>query len=678
VNKSIAELNHPLTRGLVAAALNPGLRSILVFDATISMLNAAAADLKLMLEQVTDDNIEIVQLGVVQTEEDLWGQLLLKNRQIAWQAGSLASGRGQELRLVVIPDLTRLSMAAARACVTLIGSETAHLERHGKQEAWRPNLCWLAGCPSQHGETGLVSPHLLDRFALRLSDRVLVKGDDSEVVRQERVREIRDLIAGTEQPHSPSLSPELIERLQQAKQIHSSVTLESERWVVDYFDCNESYSLRRELALLRLAQVNARLAGSSQVRQSHVDLAAKTIGLKLRETSEPETLLPESEEESESETFSAPSVPATDLDRQDRSSGLKQPESKPMKETVYPADTEEKFPEQDIPFQSGNPYREDDAPVQREAASLRLPLHRLRSVGQGRGAIIGVEPATIVEDLAIVSTLLEATKYQQIRRLARKKKRDRAWKFIWEVLTSMDFGAQSESRFQEKYWISILWLGTNIPSPEKGGLIFQAQDLRRYRRAVVPEQMLAMVVDYTCLRESKWQDALLPYLQWAYIERASVCLIQIGAADPKDELRAERVTAKNVLVPQISNKLEAGAGKATPLAHGLDLTLESLRHALQHGRSTLEQVVLVVITDGRGNVPLQASQGSELVFPVGRQGIEDALEVARQIAVLNKVKAVVLNPQPKKYSDLPIILAQALGAKIAEIEPIQSWEVDER
>lgn len=634
MNKSIAELNHPLTRGLVAAALNPGLRSILIFDATISTLNAAAADLKLMLEQVTDDNIEIVQLGVVQTEEDLWGQLLLKERQIAWQAGSLASGRGQELRLVVIPDLTRLSMAAARACVTLIGSETAHLERHGKQDAWRPNLCWLAGCPSQHGETGLVSPHLLDRFALRLSDRVLAKGDRSASVRQERVRAIQESIAGTEQPHSPSLSPELIERLQQAKQIYPTVTLESEQRVADYFDCNGSYSLRRELALLRLAQVNARLAGASQVRQSNVDLAAKTIGLKLREISEPETRQTESDEESEPETSSASSVPATDPERQDRSSGLKQPESKPMKETVYPADTEEKFPEQDIPLQSCNPYREDDAPVQREAASLRLPLHRLRSVGQGRGAIIGVELATIVEDLAIVSTLFEAAKYQQIRRLDRGNEGD--------------------------------------------GLIFQAQDLRRYRRAIVPEQMLAMVVDYTCLQESKWQDALLPYLQWAYIERASVCLIQIGAAHPKDELRAERVTAKNVLVPQISKKLEAAAGKATPLAHGLDLTLESLRHALQHGRSTLEQVVLVVITDGRGNVPLQASQGGDLVFPVGRKGIENALEVARQIAVLNKVKTVVLNPQPKHYTDLPIILAKALGAKIADIEPIESFEVDER
>ncbi len=634
MNKPISELNNPLTRGLVAAALSSGLRSILVFDAMIATLNAAAQDLKLMLAKVTGDRIEIVQLGVVQTEEDLWGQLLLKDRQIAWQSGSLASGRGQELRLVVIPDLTRLSMAAARACVALMGAETAHLERHGKQEVWRPNLCWLAGCPSQQGETGLVSPHLLDRFALRLSDRVLVKGDDSERVKQERIREIQESIAGIVEPQTLALSAELGERLQQAQAIDPTVTLESEQRVVDYFDGNEHYSVRRELALLRLAQVNARLEGAAQIKQSHVDLAAKTIGLKLRDISEGDESLPELDESIESTTSSAPTTPSDELENRDRSSELKQPESKPIRETVYPADTTDNFPEAEIPLQMSDPYREDDAPVQREAASLRLPFHRLRTVGRGRGVIIGVEPATIVEDLAIVSTLFEAAKYQQIRG------RD--------------------------------------PGNEPQGLIFQPSDLRRYRRAVVPEQMLAMVVDYTCLQDCKWQDALLPYLQWAYIERASVCLIQIGAAHPQHELRAERVTAKNVLVPQISNKLEAGAGKATPLAHGLDLTLESLRHALQHGRRTLEQVVLVVITDGRGNVPLQASQCGEVVFPVGRQGIEDALAVARQIAVLNKVKTVVLNPQPKHYSDLPIILAQALGAKIADIAPVESREVDER
>jgi magnesium chelatase subunit D len=207
-------------------------------------------------------------------------------------------------------------------------------------------------------------------------------------------------------------------------------------------------------------------------------------------------------------------------------------------------------------------------------------------------------------------------------------------------------------------------------------LILQSSDLRRYRRAAVPEQMLTLVLDYTSLKECQWQEALLPYLQWAYVERASVCLVQVGAVDAQDELRAEKREADNILVPRIRNRLEAGWGRATPLAHGLDLALQALRHGLQHGRSTVQKAVLVVISDGRGNVPLDASRAGKVTPPVGRQGIEDALEVARQIAALKDVEAVVLNPQPKHYADLPVELAQALGAKIAKIPTLKTWEVE--
>jgi magnesium chelatase subunit D len=188
--------------------------------------------------------------------------------------------------------------------------------------------------------------------------------------------------------------------------------------------------------------------------------------------------------------------------------------------------------------------------------------------------------------------------------------------------------------------------------------------------------MLTLVLDYTCLQECNWQEALLPYLQWAYVERASVCLVQVGAVDAQDELRAEKREADNILVPHIRNRLEIERGKATPLAHGLDLALQTLRHVLQHGRSAVHQSVLVVISDGRGNVPLEASRAGRVVPPVGKRGIEDALQVARQIEALKGVESVVLNPQPKYYADLPVKLAQALGAKIAEIPSLKGWEVE--
>lgn len=264
------------------------------------------------------------------------------------------------------------------------------------------------------------------------------------------------------------------------------------------------------------------------------------------------------------------------------------------------------------------------------------------------GTVIGTEPATTPQDLAWVNTLLEAAKWQKIRR---------------------DLQSSTQAKNGQS------------------ALILSPSDLRRYRRASVAEQMLVLVLDHTCLRDCNWRETLLPYLTWAYVERASVCLVQVGAALPilqsaksthihPDELRARKTTERSILVPRISAGIEAERGRATPLAHGLDLALHTLRHVLQHGRSTIQQAVLVVVSDGRGNVPLSASRVGKITAPVNRQGVEDALQVAQAIRRLDKVKAIVLNPQPRQYPDLPLELAKALGAKVVLIPSIETWEVE--
>jgi magnesium chelatase subunit D len=636
-------------RGLACAALNPGLRSVLVFDAPIATLQVAAQNLTWMLKQVTSCQVVPVQLGVVETEEDLWGGLALRpgdaESTFEWQRGLLAGGREEELRLVIIPDLTRLSLAAARACIALMGSEIAYLERHGHRDRWQPNLCWLAGCSRQ--DIGLVSPHLLDRFALRLSSQEYEGGD--------RVAALRQWLSNSDSPEQEELLlPEWVSTLQQVRSRNPDMTLEAQKRVLDY--TADSYSVRRELALLRLAQANAQLAGEVEVTDRQVDRAAQMIGLALTKLSL-DVARPEPEKPK----------PAPDLDLpaqapvEEAQSGMERQNPAPVQEPVYASDTTETLPSQPLALDQAiaNPYPEDITPVQREAASLRLPMRRFRNSVSGREAIVGVEPATTPQDLAIVSTLLETAKYQQIRRTA-----------LLERHGSPNGSFESEGKvsLDEKQFSY---------GDVSRSLILQPTDLRRYRRAVVPEQLLMLVIDYTCLRECQWQAALLPYLQWAYVERASLCLIQVGAAGAAQELQAEKVVAQNVLVPRISHGLEAGGGQATPLAHGLDLALQTLRHALQHGRSAVRQAVLVVVSDGRGNVPLKASQMNQKPEkPVNRKGVEDALQVAQQIAGLKQVEAVVLNPQPKFYADLPVQLAQALGAKIAVIPSLRDWEVE--
>lgn len=597
-----------------------------MFDTSPEILRLTANIMAEMLKSVTEKTVTLVTLGTWETEEDLWGSWGL-NRQVneqllSWKLGLLAGGQEDaELRLIIIPDLTKLSLAATRACVVLMGSEVADLERHGQQSHWQPQLCWLVGCASQ--QLGMVSPHLLDRFALRL--KAEIPGNSNKT---DSIREWLNCQQSKQEFPSGILPPETVTLLQLVNKIQPQITEVALERIVDYISTLEVYSPRREIALARLAYAHAKLEASEDIKATHVDdVATKILGLNLiieaKEESETPSIEPLSNLEAEKKE-----------EKQVDSNSVKEdykPENK--KGTIYQSNTIK--PESEsflIPILSLiNPYHEDISAVEREATSLRLPPRRFRSTIVAKGTIIGVEKATTLQDIALVSTLLEAAKYQSIR--------------------SKNSG--------------------------NGRLKIHANDLQSYRRAPFAEQLFMVLLDYTCLEKCQWQAMLLPYLNWAYVERASVCLIQVGAANARDELQAEKITAQSILVPRFSEGLTAGKGKATPLAHGLDLALQTLRHSLQHGRSTVQKAVFVTVSDGRGNVPLEASRSRRVTPPVGRRGFEDALLVADGIRSLQGVKAVLLNPQPQQYPDFPQRLAEALGAAVVEIPLVEIEEVGE-
>src|SRR5262249_13244513 len=161
---------------------------------------------------------------------------------------------------------------------------------------------------------------------------------------------------------------------------------------------------------------------------------------------------------------------------------------------------------------------EDEVRPEQEAASLRLPPYQVREAGADRGPVIGIRRATRPEDLSVVGTLLEAAKFQPVRR-----------------------------RF--------------VPDAS-GRLLLSPAGLRSYRRAPVPESLLLLLLDYTSLRGCEWESALLPHLSWAYAARARVGLIQVGAAGAADLLRADRILAPSLLVPRLVSAFEDGPGRA--------------------------------------------------------------------------------------------------------------------
>ena len=83
-----------------------------------------------------------------------------------------------------------------------------------------------------------------------------------------------------------------------------------------------------------------------------------------------------------------------------------------------------------------------------------------------------------------------------------------------------------------------------------------------------------------------------------------------------------------------------------------------MQRSLQHGRSAVQQITFVVVTDGRGNVPLKASHSNTITRPVTHEGVEDALQQAREIKQVKHVSSFVLSPRLRYYqtchSDWPM------------------------
>src|SRR5262249_5788018 len=124
-----------------------------------------------LLEVVDRGPPRLVRLSAADTDDDLWGGVAFvrdaARPTIVWRADRLAApATDRRTRLVVVPDLARLSQAGQRALVTLLDAPDASLQRNGLDLRWTPNLMCIAGCPRE--AIGQVSAHLLDRFALRL------------------------------------------------------------------------------------------------------------------------------------------------------------------------------------------------------------------------------------------------------------------------------------------------------------------------------------------------------------------------------------------------------------------------------------------------------------------------------------------------------------------------------
>jgi magnesium chelatase subunit D len=617
----IDAFDHPAVALTASAVLTPALRSILVLDASPTHLTLIASILQ-AISMTVGEFAEQQLVPVFAHDDDLWGIHTLHGEQdmpVGFRAGLLGSlDNPIQPRILILSDLAAASLEIRRTLTMVLSSSSVTLERHGLHAQWTPSLYWVIGCPRER--IGEISPNLLDRISLRIDGTTLIQQPD-------RMKTLPLQLLHQSVEPKIALSALFTQRLQEASSRWAQFDASMLREIAT-LKTNSDISLRRQLVIAQLAVALARLENSDDVKSLDIARSMTFLGYAsdsyLQDTRS-HIGMSQSDISSQSTASVTTSQQAVDVSDPTDEILPQEEEFEPIWGSVH----EEFFPPAVLPQDL---YPEDTASPGYESASLRYPIRQSHQVAREKGIVIGVTPTRTFHDLALLHTILAAAPFQSIRR--------------------------------------------HYKPNDKRAVLISATDLRRYRRQPHVEHLLLLVLDYTSLHGYEWQSDLIPHMQWAYTTRAAVGIIQIGAAKPegKGELIAVKLMAQNILVPKIHHALSAQPGRATPLAHGLELARQILRTVFQHGRLTMSAARLVIVTDGRGNVPLQSSLMRQWPSRVNRQGIEDALEVAQQLQHLRNVDSWLLYPPTMRLLDLSQQLGAALGATIVPLSSKLSGE----
>ncbi|MET7319768.1 magnesium chelatase [Streptomyces sp. NPDC005549] len=605
---------HRLGLALVCAAAEPALSGVLLLDLDPRLVDPVARLFGAVLAGADGPARPPLVLGAADRDEDLWTRTRIRGGEhgitVRTEPGPLVEGDDADgvPPLVVVPDLARLGVAGMRAAVQLLGADVVTVERGGPRRTVRPRARWLAVC--RGADVARVSRHLLDRFAVRLSVAGLRLPGPGEALAEPEAGEAHGaLFAGL-----PAAWRSAAHRGIRPMPVDDAAIGRARELL------GPDAGVRRELALVRLARTLAALDGRPSASAEHSDAAARLIGVAVprsapdRPDSDPEPPDP----------VPGPAGPPGTLPERRGAGGHRGSRTRDGDRGLLdtgPAEGIGTAPGAAPSPAAGNPYPEDEPAAVRDTVPLRGPRRRTTGPVSTRGTVIGTRRATDLRDIAHVRTVREAAVHQRARRT-------------------------------ERFTVSPVDLHSNV-------------------RAAAPERVLMLLLDHTC-RSGTWdgdrQEVLAPFLQWAYTSRATVQVIEVGAADAADELRAGTFTARSVLDPRVPGALYRRAGRATPLAHGVELAAQALRRLLRRQGTGPTEAWLVVVTDGRGNVPLRVSHTGRPTGEVAAAGVEDAVEAAARIGAMDRTRlhVAVVDPGREPYGDLPYVLADRLGAIVVD------------